>query len=55
MPFVNLFYTRMALDYLVLYRLQEAVNPGFLRRMERRIERENAQHFVLPPSQAVAR
>lgn len=54
-PFVNLFYTRMALDYLVLYRLQEAANPGFLRRMERRIERENAQHFVLPPSQVVTR
>jgi hypothetical protein len=32
-PFINLFYTRMALDYLVLYRMQEAVNPGYLRRM----------------------
>src|SRR3546814_3442745 len=27
-PFANLFYTRQALDYLILWRLQEAVNPG---------------------------
>jgi hypothetical protein len=50
-PFMNLFYTRTALDYLILYRMQEAMNPGFLRRMERRAERENGQTFFLPPSQ----
>lgn len=49
-PFMNLFYTRVALDYLILYRIQEALNPGFLRRMERRLERENGQTFYLPPS-----
>lgn len=52
-PFANLFYTRVALDYLVLYQIQEAMNPGFLRRMERRAERENGQQFYLPPSQVV--
>lgn len=52
-PFANLFYTRVALDYLVLYQMQEAMNPGFLRRMERRAERENGQQFYLPPSQVV--
>lgn len=50
-PFMNLFYTRVALDYLILYRMQEAMNPGFLRRMERRAERENGQTYYLPPSQ----
>jgi hypothetical protein len=50
-PFANLFYTRAALDYLVLHSLQEALNPGALRRMERRIEQENAQQFLLRPSQ----
>jgi|GEM_PF-372760 len=50
-PFGNLFYTRAALDYLILYRMQESMNPGFLRRMERRAERENGQTFYLPPSQ----
>ncbi len=50
-PFANIFYTRAALDYLILYRMQEAMNPGFLRRMEKRAERENGQTFFLPPSQ----
>ena len=49
-PFANLFYARVALDYLVLYRIQEALNPGFLRRMEKRAERDNGQTFYLPPS-----
>lgn len=54
-PFANLFYTRAALDYLIFYQLQEAVNPGYLRRMERRIKRENNQTFMLPPSRTIPR
>jgi hypothetical protein len=50
-PFANLFYTRAALDYLILHSVQEALNPGALRRMEMRIEKENAQQFLLRPSQ----
>ena len=53
-PFMSLFYTRTALDYLVLYKIQEALNPGFLRRMEKRAERENGQTFFMPPT-SVAR
>lgn len=49
-PFLNLFYARAALDYLVLYSVQEALNPGSLRRTERRIEKENGQHYLLAPS-----
>jgi hypothetical protein len=52
-PFLNLFYTRMALDYLIIYRMQEAMNSGYLRRMERRVEKENAQTFLLRPSEVV--
>jgi hypothetical protein len=52
-PFMNLFYARIVLDYLVLYQIQEALNPGYLRRMERRIEREQGQEFLLAPSEAV--
>jgi ribosomal protein S18 acetylase RimI-like enzyme len=52
-PFMSLFYTRAALDYLILYQIQDSLNPGFLRRMERRLERENGQTFYLPPSQVV--
>lgn len=49
-PFANLFYARAAADYLFLYSVQEALNPGALRRMERRIEQENNQTFLLAPS-----
>lgn len=52
-PFANLFYTRPALDYLFLYQVQEALNPGFLRRMERRLKEENGQTFIVPPSDFV--
>lgn len=52
-PFLNLFYSRIALDYLILYRMQESLNPGYLRRMERRIERENNQEFWLRPTEVV--
>ncbi len=52
-PFINLFYTRAALDYLFIYQLQEMVSPGYLHRLEARIQRENDQRFFLPPSQEI--
>lgn len=52
-PMVNLFYTKLALDHLFIYGLQEAANPGYLRRYEQRVKRDNAQTFWLRPSQAV--
>jgi hypothetical protein len=52
-PFMNLFYTQAAMDYLLVYQLQEMANPGYLSRMEQRIRKENNQTFLLPPSQAV--
>ena len=52
-PFANLFYTRWALDYLFLYQLRESMNPGYLRRMERRLQKENAQSFLIRPSAAI--
>ncbi len=52
-PFLNLFYTRILLNYLVLYQMQEAMAPGTLRRMEQRIESQNGQTFWAPPSEAV--
>ena len=52
-PFANLFYTRMAIDYLFLYALQDAINPGSVRRMQKRIERENNQEFILEPTKAI--
>ncbi len=49
-PFANLFYTRAALDYLILRDFQEYVNPGSLERLERRVLRENDQTFYARPS-----
>lgn len=52
-PAANLWYTRTALNYLVWYRLREALNPGSLKRMERRMKRENNQEYFWAPSEAV--
>ena len=52
-PFINLFYTRLALDYLFLYQVQEALNPGFLHRYEQNIRRKTGQHFYLSPAAAI--
>lgn len=52
-PFANLFWLRPAIDYGFLYQVQEAMNPGFLRRMERRLKEENGQTFIIPPSSVV--
>lgn len=48
LPFVNLFYARAALDYAILFRLQEEVSPGYLKRMEKRLEEERGQEYFLP-------
>lgn len=52
-PFANLFYTRLALDWFVLWPLSERINPGWARKFERRIERENGQEFWARPTEAV--
>lgn len=52
-PFLNLFYVRPALDYAILYEVQEALNPGALARMEGRMKRDSGQEFIVPPSETV--
>lgn len=49
---LNLFYTRAAMDYLVYWRLQDVINPGWARRYEQRVKRENDQQFWLSPTAA---
>jgi hypothetical protein len=48
-PLMNLWYTRLALDHLLFYHVQEAANPGYLRRMRNRVEREQNQTFWWAP------
>lgn len=50
-PFLGLFYVRAAMDYAVLYSLQETLNPGFLARQERRNEQDTGQKYIFAPSQ----
>jgi GNAT superfamily N-acetyltransferase len=52
-PFANLFWLRPLLDYAILFNIQESLNPGYLRRMERRVERQNEQRFLFKPSEVI--
>ena len=54
-PFINLFYLRMVLDYLILYNIKEWQSPGYLRRMERRLKKDHNQRFYIPPSRVIKR
>ncbi|HEY0878996.1 MAG TPA: hypothetical protein VGE10_11155 [Zeimonas sp.] len=50
-PMVNLWYTKAALERAFLHDLQEAMSPGYLRRMERRARQEWGQQFWWQPGE----
>jgi hypothetical protein len=50
-PFMNLFYVRPVLNYMVLYQIQDLLSPGYLRRMQRDAEK-NGQQWLIAPSAA---
>lgn len=50
---LNLWFTRAAADYLIFWRIQDMINPGWARRYEQRVKRENDQTFWLSPTEAV--
>jgi hypothetical protein len=50
LPLINVWWARTAFDYLFLYQMQEAINPGYLARMERNKEKESGQKYILSPS-----
>ena len=52
-PYLNLFYTQAAVNYLILYRMQEALNSGYLQRYENKVQKANAQTHWLPPTGAL--
>lgn len=54
-PFVNLFYTRLAIEYGFLWDLQEYMSPGYLRRYQANLKRNTGQTFWLDPTQSRAR
>lgn len=51
-PFVNLFYTKLATDYLFMDSLREAIKPGYLKRQTKRRQQDYGQTrapFVAEP------
>tara|TARA_R100001594_G_scaffold98849_1_gene133398 strand:- start:46 stop:2580 length:2535 start_codon:yes stop_codon:yes gene_type:complete len=46
LPGANIWYTRMAVDYLIFWQMSEYLNPGWARRFERRIREETGQEFM---------
>lgn len=51
-PLINLWYTRLALDYLVFWRLQEAASPGYLQRYDERVRNQEGSSFIVSPLSA---
>ena len=47
-PGINLFYTKMALDYMILYHLEEYFNPDYQSKRESRM-RETGQEYIIQP------
>lgn len=52
-PFVNLWYTRAALDYTIFWRMQEALSPGWATRYEERVHEQTGSDLWLSPVDAV--
>lgn len=52
-PFVNLWYTRLALDVGLLWHVNEWISPGWAERYERRVEEETDAAFIVKPSEVV--
>jgi hypothetical protein len=46
-PFLNLFYTKTAFDYMIGYQIMEILSPGIVSRMERQMEKDYGQEFLL--------
>ena len=54
-PGNNLFYVRGALNYAFVYDIQEQLNPGYIRRMERRLKKEQDREFLIDPRRHMLR
>lgn len=50
LPFVNLWYTKAAIDHAIMHSLQENLSPGYLSRMQQRAQQEFAQRYYWQPN-----
>lgn len=48
-PFSSLWYTRAAMDHLVWQNLKETLEPGSLRRSQKRLKKEYNQKYIVSP------
>jgi len=44
---------RTAFNYLIMYRANEMLSPGYLQRMEERLKQEQNKEFLIPPSSVI--
>lgn len=51
-PMANLWYTKAALDHLVVHNLQELMSPGYLATMERKARRTSGTSYYWAPGDA---
>ena len=45
-PFLNLFYIKSIYDYMIGYQLAETMNPGVLKRVEKRMKKDYNQEYL---------
>ena len=48
-PFLNMYYSKAAYDFLIGYQIKEFLDPGFFSRMEGRHEEKRGQTYYLKP------
>ena len=48
-PFLNMYYSKAAYDFLIGYQIKEFLDPGFFSRMEERHNEKRGQTYYLKP------
>ncbi len=54
-PFINMWYLKAGINYMFIYGLQDRINPGSIRRMEKRMREEDNARFIFSPTEHAAR
>jgi len=52
-PFLNLYYTKAAYDYLIGYQIKEMLDPGYFERMKQKHEEKRGQSYYLKPGSII--
>jgi len=49
-PMINMWYSKWAIEYMMLYAIQEELNPGYFNRMNRNLKKNMATETWLKPT-----